>query len=129
MGWIHTSRRDIRLVQAGRIRLTYTTGKSTWSGEWCWADPHNKPRRYPGILNAYKYPTLHRFDISEHTILLCLNSIKTLSDLSVGVFCRFSPTPVSLEIHQLDSLRQPKLGADWAHLVMYLPWNNSVDLD
>ncbi|MED6135237.1 hypothetical protein PIB30_044452 [Stylosanthes scabra] len=36
---------------------------------------------------------------------------------------RFSPPPVSLEIHQLDSLQQPKLVADWAHLVLHSPRN------
>ncbi|MED6147685.1 hypothetical protein PIB30_046070 [Stylosanthes scabra] len=33
------------------------------------------------------------------------------------------PPPVSLEIHRLDSLQQPKLGADWAHLVLHSPRN------
>ncbi|MED6167402.1 hypothetical protein PIB30_002373 [Stylosanthes scabra] len=37
-----------------------------------------------------------------------------------------SPPPVSLEIHQLDSLQQPKLGADWAHQVLYSPRNIGV---
>ncbi|MED6216896.1 hypothetical protein PIB30_012357 [Stylosanthes scabra] len=36
---------------------------------------------------------------------------------------RFSSPPVCLEIHRLDSLQQPKLGADWAHPVLYSPQN------
>ncbi|MED6193885.1 hypothetical protein PIB30_023407 [Stylosanthes scabra] len=91
-------------------------------------DPENSGANSPpSPQQVYSTPinTPHpcRFDISEHTILLCLNSAKTLSDLSVGVFCRFSPQPVSLEIHLFDSLRQPNLGANWAHLVPYSPRN------
>ncbi|MED6216053.1 hypothetical protein PIB30_004084 [Stylosanthes scabra] len=44
--------------------------------------------------------------------------------------CTSPPSPlqvlppfVSLEIHQLDSLQQPKLGAEWAHLVLHSPRN------
>ncbi|MED6217678.1 hypothetical protein PIB30_019987 [Stylosanthes scabra] len=41
-----------------------------------------------GILTPINTPYPHRFNISERTILLRLNSVNTLSDLSVGVFCR-----------------------------------------
>ncbi|MED6143947.1 hypothetical protein PIB30_010612 [Stylosanthes scabra] len=39
------------------------------------------------------------------------------------IFTQVLPLPVSLKIHRLDSLRQPKFGADWAHQVLHSPRN------
>ncbi|MED6131923.1 hypothetical protein PIB30_014635 [Stylosanthes scabra] len=43
--------------------------------------------------------------------------------MTLGPSPGFSPPPISVETHQLDSSRQPKLGVDWAHLVLYSPRN------
>ncbi|MED6158793.1 hypothetical protein PIB30_035997 [Stylosanthes scabra] len=46
--------------------------------------------------------------------------------ISTQVLPPHPPTAlVSLEIRQLDSLQQPKLGADWAQLVLHSPRNNT----
>ncbi|MED6130903.1 hypothetical protein PIB30_005194 [Stylosanthes scabra] len=68
-------------------------------------------------------PPKHQFETLNTILLLYLSSVCTLSDLSVGVFCKFSPPPVPLKIQQLDSQQQPTLGLDWAYSVPHSPQN------